>query len=382
MSSPYPAEQYRAFAADVRERLRACVLPEADAAEARGHLPRTVWRTLASEGLLDLPLEGADFVRSAVFLEELGRLGYAGARAAIGVHAFMAASYLAWFGNDAQRERYFAGMRDGTAIAALAITEDQAGSDLSGLQCTADARAVDNAWVVNGLKRFVSNGSQASLIVTLVRSNSQRHALGGCSLLLIDADAPGVTRTPLNLLGWKSADVCDIRFENVVVPRENLLGRADKAFTYLMRALDFERMVAGMLALGGAAHSIRLVDRFVRQRMVRGAPLSANQSVRHELADLIAELRLLRSFGYQLAMQYAGGKLGSGDASILKLRSTELARRAAHLCAQFHGARGYLSESEVARLYRDATAGTIAAGASELVREIIFDSVDSEALLD
>ncbi|AJK46611.1 acyl-CoA dehydrogenase family protein [Burkholderia plantarii] len=380
MSSPYPAESYRTFAGEVRERLRACLLPEAEGAEARGHLPRATWRTLAGEGLLDLPLEGEGFVRSAVFLEELGRLGYAGVRAAIGVHAFMAASYLAWFGSEAQRERYLARMRDGTAVAALAITEDQAGSDLSNLQCLAESDG--DAWRVNGTKRFISNGSQASLIVALVRSNAQRHALGGCSLLLIDADAPGVTRTPLNLLGWRSADVCDIGFEQVAVPRENVLGKPDKAFTYLMRCLDFERMVAGMLALGGAAHGIRLVDRFVRQRVVRGAPLSANQSVRHELAELIAELRLLRCFGYQLVLQYAGGRLGSGDASILKLRSTELAKRAAHRCAQFHGARGYLSESEVARLYRDATAGTIAAGASELVREIVFDSVDAEALLD
>ncbi|KAG8149058.1 acyl-CoA dehydrogenase family protein [Burkholderia catarinensis] len=380
MSSPYPAEQYHAFAAEVRERLRACLLPEAEAAEARGHLPRAVWRALASAELLDFPLEGEGFVRSAVFLEELGRLGYAGVRAAVGVHVFMAASYLAWFGNDAQRERYLARMRNGTAVAALAITEDQAGSDLSGLQCTAEAAG--DAWRINGTKRFISNGSQAALIVALVRSNAQRHALGGCSLMLVDADAPGVTRMPLNLLGWRSADVCDIRFENVAVPHDNVLGKTDKAFTYLMRCLDFERMVAGMLALGGAAYSIRLGDRFVRQRMVRSAPLSANQSIRHELADLIAELRLLRSFGYRLVQQYAGGKLGSGDAAILKLRSTELAKRAAHLGAQFHGARGYQSESDVARLYRDATAGTIAAGASELMREIIFDSVDSESLLD
>ncbi len=380
MSSPYPDESYRGLAAELRERLQACLLPEAEGAEARGHLPRAIWPALAAEGWLDLPLAGEGFVRSAVFLEELGRLGYAGVRASIGVHAFMAASYLAWFGDDAQRERYLARMRDGTAVAALAITEDQAGSDLSDLQCSAAASG--DGWRVNGTKRFVSNGSQATLIVALVRSNAQRHALGGCSLLVLDAEAPGVTRTPLNLLGWRSADVCDIRFEDVAVPRENTLGKPDKAFTYLMRCLDFERMVAGMLALGGAGCSIRLMNRFVRQRVVRGAPLSANQTIRHELVELIAELRLLRHFAYQLVQQYVGGRLGSGDASILKLRSTELAKRAAHLCAQFHGARGYLSESDVARLYRDATAGTIAAGASELVREIIFDSVDSEALLD
>ncbi|WP_244187096.1 acyl-CoA dehydrogenase family protein [Paraburkholderia steynii] len=355
-------------------------MPETEAAEVRGYLPSAIWRALADEGLLDLPLNGEDFVRSAVFLEELGRLGYAGVRASIGVHAFMAAAYLAWFGSEALRARYLARMRAGEAIAALAISEDQAGSDLSGLQCS--AQPANDGWLVDGIKRFVSNGSQAKLFVTLVKTQARRHALAGCSLLVIDAHAPGVTRTPLNLLGWKSADVCDVRFERVPVPRENLIGKADKAFRYLMQGLDFERMVAGMLALGGAAHSIRLLDRFVRQRIGHGAPLSVNQSIRHELADLIAELRLVRSFGYQVVTQHAEGRLGSGDASILKLRSTELARRAAGLCVQFHGARGYLSDSEVARLYRDASAGTIAAGASELMREMIFDSVDAEALLD
>ncbi|HBO7422956.1 TPA: acyl-CoA dehydrogenase [Pseudomonas aeruginosa] len=372
MSSPYLSDSHQAFAEEVRRTLRERLLPLAEAAEERGRLCEEAWQALADHGLLSLPQRGEGFLESAVFLEELGALGYAGVRAAIGVHAYMASAYLELFGNDEQRQRYLPAIRAGRTIAALAISEEQAGSDLSRMQCRA-VPGVDG-FVVHGGKRYIANGSRASLIVTLVRNGEGGHALGSSSLLLIDGDSPGLSRTPRPMLGWRSADVCDLDFNDVAVSAGNLLGKPGKALFYLMRGLDFVRLVAGLLALGGAGHSIRLLDGFVRRHQVQGAPLCDKQSVRHRLADLLGEHEMLRHYAYQLAWRHSQDRLDTRSACILKLRASELAVAAAQACAQLHGAQGYRIDCEVARLHRDALAGTIAAGASELMRDMIFDS--------
>ena len=372
MAKAFLTEEEQSFALQVRSILHSHVLPEADAAEERGYLSSVVWRALAEHGLLELPRQGPGFLKSAVFLEELGGLGYAGLRAAIGVHAYMASAYIAWFGSDEQRRRYLPGVGRGEAIAALAITEEQAGSDLSQLQC--QARATDEGFVVHGRKRWVANGSRASLIIMLVGSSTARHPLGGSSMLLIDANSPGISRSPQAMLGWRSGDICDLDFQQVKISRQDVLGRIGKGFLYLMQGLDFERLVAGFLALGGATHSIRVLTRFLGQRHVKCAPLSTYQSIRHRLADLLGEQQMLRCFAYQLARQYSAGQIETRDACILKLRSTELAREAALACTQYHGAQGYLRDSVVSRLCRDALAGTIAGGASEVMRDMISSS--------
>lgn len=372
MPSPYPSESHRKFALHVRQILHSQLLPLAEAAEARGHLCENAWQTLAEHGLLGLPQRGEGFLQSAVFLEELGALGYAGIRASVAVHAYMASAYLELFGSDEQRERYLPGIRQGRIITALAISEEHAGSDLSQMQCR--ARPSADGFIVEGGKRYIANGSRAALIVTLVRSGEGQHALGNSSMLLIDGDSPGLLRTARPMLGWSSADVCDLDFSQVAVPACNVLGKSGKALLYLMQGLDFERLVAGLLALGGANHSIRLLDGFVRQHQVQGSPLGDKQSVRHRLADLIGEQQILRHYAYQVAWQHSKGQLDTRSACILKLRATELALSAAQACAQLHGARGYQLNCEVARVYRDAMAGTIAAGASELMRDLIFDS--------
>ncbi|MCP1465529.1 acyl-CoA dehydrogenase family protein [Pseudomonas sp. S3E17] len=372
MPSPYLSDSHRNFALQVRQILQSQLLPIADAAEERGHLCENAWQTLAEHGLLGLPQRGEGFLESAVFLEELGALGYAGIRASVGVHAYMASAYLELFGSEEQIQRYLPGIRQGRIITALAISEEHAGSDLSQMQCR--ARPSANGFIVEGSKRYIANGSRASLIVTLVRSCEGQHALSSSSLLLIDGDSPGLVRTPHPMLGWCSADVCDLDFTHLVVPACNVLGKSGKGLLYLMQGLDFERLVAGLLALGGAHHSIRVLDGFVRRHQLQGRPLSDKQSVRHRLADLVGEQQILRHYAYQVAWQHSKGQLDTRSACILKLRATELALSAAQACAQLHGAQGYQLNSEVARVYRDAMAGTIAAGASELMRDMIFDS--------
>lgn len=373
--TPFLTAEHHEFRLRARAALSSAVLPHADAWEQQGYISRDGWRTLGEQGLLSLPLGGDGFLHSAVLLEELGRTGYAGVRAAVGVHAYMAPSYLELFGSAEQRSTYLPAVRGGHGVAALAISEADAGSDLRHLS----TRAVPleaGGYRVSGEKLYVANGAQADFFVVLVRTRETPAGRGltGASLLVVDGDAPGLTRARQPMLGWHSAGVCRISLDEVPVPQERLIGRADRALMYLMRALDFERLVAGLLAVGGVGHCLDLLNGFVRGHRVKEVPLSAHQAVRHRIADLVSEFEPLRQYAYHAAWLHREGRLDTRTASILKLRSTELAVAAAQACVQFHGARGYLSDSVVARLHRDAVAGTIAAGPSELLRDMVFET--------
>jgi len=356
------------FRQEVRSVLGTVVLPHADRWEQQGHVSADGWRALAEAGLLSLPHRGPGFLRSAVFLEELGRTGYAGVRASIGVHAYMAPAYLHLFGTESQRATWLRPDR----IAALAITEQNAGTDLS--QLSTVAKPDGDTHRLTGEKFYVANGSAADYFVVLARTRDggPTRGLSGASLLLVDGRSPGITRHRQRTLGWRAADTCRVSFDGVVAA--GVIGKPDRALMYLMPALDFERLVAGLLAVGGVQHCLDLVRSFARSHQVRGAALSANQAVRHRLADLDARLELVRAYAYRLVDEHCAGRLDTKAAAVLKLTATELAVTAAQVCVQYHGARGYDDDSVPARLYRDAVAGTIAAGASELMRDLIFES--------
>lgn len=364
----------------VRARFRAAlaevVLPNADEWEESRRIPAAGWRALADAGMLGMPLSGSGFTDSAILLEELGRTGYAGIRAGVAVHAFMAAHYLDRFGTPEQRAELLADVRAGRRVAALALSEPDAGTDLAAITTKADPDGA-GGYRLTGRKAHVANGSQAGFYVCLTRLRTiaaHPRSLAGCGLLLVDADAPGVRVTPEPMLGWRSADVCEVTFDDVPVPAGRVLGNPARTLSYLVDALDFERLAAGLLAAGGAAHCLALLDTFVREHHVGGRPLSANQVVRHTIADLAAELDLVRSYAHLAALRHACGQLDTTTAATLKLRATELAAAASRVCLQYHGARGYREGSAVARIHRDAAAGTIAAGANELLRDLVFDA--------
>jgi alkylation response protein AidB-like acyl-CoA dehydrogenase len=358
----------------VRSVLADVVLPYADGWETTGKIDRQGWRSLGDRGLLGLAHAGPEFVRSAIFLEELGRTGYTGVRAAIGVHAYMARSYLELFGDDEQRAAYLPAASKGQRIGALAITEDNAGSDLRNLSTRAEICA-DGNYRVTGSKSYVTNGSTADFFVTLVRTGSAPvgKVLSHASMLLIDADLPGITRHEQPLLGWRSADLCTVEFADVPVPASRLLGRPNQALRQLMKALDFERLIAGLLAVGGIGYCLDLLRAFVRDHRIGDSPMSAKQAVRQQVAELDCECELIRQYALHAARQQCLGRLDTRTTSILKLKSTELAVTAAQQCLMCHGARGYRQDSAVSRLYRDAIGGVIAGGVSELIRDMIYE---------
>jgi acyl-CoA dehydrogenase len=373
VTAPYLTAEHNEFRKRVRSELDAVILPHAARWERRGKLPRTAWRDLARRGLLSIGCTADDFLRGAIFLEELGRTGYSGIRAAIAVHAYMALSYIDLFGAEELRKAYLEGARRGDRIAALALSEAEAGSDLRHLRTTAEQTA-DGSYRVNGEKYYVTNGSQADFFVTLVRTREAlaSNALTGASLLIIDSAIEGISRFPQAMVGWQGADICRIEFADVSVPAGCLIGRPNSALLQLMQALNFERLVAGLLAVGAIAYSLDLLAAHVSNRHIQDAPLSAKQVLRHQMADFYADLEVVRHYAYHAAWLHSCGHLDSRTASILKLKATELAVAVAQKCVQYHGARGYVRDSAPARLYCDAIGGTIAGGPNELLRELIY----------
>jgi alkylation response protein AidB-like acyl-CoA dehydrogenase len=374
---PYLQAAHHQLRSEVRAALDRQVVPYAERWETARHIPREAWRALGGAGFFAFPPSGEGFLDTAVFLEELGRTGYSGIRSAVGIHAYMAPSYLELFGTPEQREAYLPGVRSGERIAALAITEEEAGTDMRGLRTRAEPDG-EGGYRVTGTKWYVANASHADFYVTALRTshhNSVGGDLAGLSLLVIDAALPGVTRSPAPLMGMNAADVCHVDFDAVPVRPGHLIGKAGRGMLHLMRALDFERLAVGLMAVGGGLYCVELLDRFVREHLVGGEPLSTRQAVRHRVAELMAELDTVRHYAYHAAWLHSRGCLDTGTASVLKLRATELAVQTAQTCVQYHGSRGFEEHSAAARLYREAIAGTITAGASEILRELIFEEL-------
>ncbi len=383
MESIYFTEQHQGFRKEIRDFLEGVVVPFASGWEAQRRVPREVWKSLGDRGLLGLlhsrEVGGSDrdLFSSVVFLEELGRTGFGGLRAAISVHAYMATYYLARSGGAALCQRYLAPAVAGDKIAALAVTEPVAGSDLASLASTVHKQS--DHFVLDGTKSMVSNGSSADFYVVLARSGTCSggpsgggRGAAGLSLFVVDADSPGITIDRTEPVGWRAADPATVRFAAVRVPLDQVVGRLGSGFYQLMRGFQLERVVAAVLALGGADRSLQLTREHLVRRAAFGARLADLQAVRHRVADLATDLAAARELVYHAVWRYQSDDLGSvRECSMAKLCATELATQMADTSLQFHGAHGYLDGTEVARIFRDARAATIAAGPSEVMRDII-----------
>jgi acyl-CoA dehydrogenase len=404
-SSPYLTAEHEEFRTAVRTFFGKEVVPYAAEWEERRRVPRSAWRALGAEGLLGLNHQASvggthrDIFHSVVFLEELGALGFGGLRFAVALHAYMATSYLATNGSPDLQQRYLRPAVAGEAVAALAITEPQAGSDLSGLAAT--AREDGDCFVVDGEKRFVVNGCFADFFVTAVRTGrpapSGTSAGGGgarggggsgggagaarrttsqgdLSLLIVDRGTPGLEVLPNDSVAWRASGMADLVFRGVRVPAARLVGRRNSGFLQIMRNMQLERLAAGISAVGDAAHCLDLTWRFLKRRAAFGSALSSKQAVRHRLADLLTEVEATRRLTHHAAWSWARDPLAITECSMAKLKATELARTVAEECQHLHGAEGFREGSPLVRIVHDARAATVAAGASEVMRDIIAQS--------
>lgn len=360
------------FREQVRKTLHRVVAPRAQAAERSGCLPRSVWLELGQAGLLASPHSGPDFPRTGIILEELGRLGHCGIRASLAVSAYMAGYYLDRFAATELAELVLAPARAGAAILSLAISEATSGTDLRGVD-TVLRRQPNGEHILTGTKSYVANGCSADFFLVIARDADQPPHIGalGLSMIVVGGDQPGVERARWDADVWRSADLATVAFHDVTIAPSRFVGRKGRAGWLLAEALEFERLVAGLLALGGVGATLAELRDWLNTREVAGAALAANSSIRQRAGQLWAEYVTVRACAADaVAAQTEGRRIGT-IATALKWCATELDKRAAAMSVQLHGAHGFARASPVARHARDAAAATVAGGASEHLLDVL-----------
>ena len=351
------------------------VNPYVPAWEAAGEFPsHQVFKQLGDLGLLGLKYPeafggaGLDFSYSAVMAEALGVCGCGGVPMAIGVQTDMATPALARFGSDELRRDYLAPTIRGDMVACLGVSEPGGGSDVAAIKTTARAEGGD--WVINGTKMWITNGLKADWCCLLANTDDGP-AHRNKSLIVLPMDAPGISKQKIHKIGMHSSDTAQLFFDNVRVPRRNLIGEEGKGFTYQMMQFQEERLWA-------AASSLRTFDRLIdatidytRQRQAFGHSVLDNQVVHFRLAELRTEVEALRALTWSAIEQYVAGQDVTRLASMAKLKCGRLARELADSCLQYWGGMGFTADNPVSQFYRDGRLTSIGGGADEVMLGII-----------
>jgi acyl-CoA dehydrogenase len=372
--SLYFTDEHELFRQSVRQFIEKEVIPNTEAWETARRIPVSIFQRMGELGFLGLPFaeayggSEADFWFSVVFLEELARCGMGGFTTAVSVHQYMAINHIAKAGSESLKMKYLAPAIAGQKVAALAITEPDTGSDVSAIRTS--ARRVGEEYVISGAKTFISNGTYGDFVTLTVKTKPEAGA-NGISLIVVDLDSPGVSRTKLNKMGWHSSDTAEIRFDEVRVPAENLIGVENSGFYYLMESLQLERLVAGIMAVSGAAVALEWTLTYLQEREAFGKPIGKFQAIRHQIADVATEIEMARQFVYHTCWLFAQGEVVVKECSMAKLYTSEMQKRVIDTCLQYFGGYGYIEDYPICRAYRDARVGTIAGGTSEIMREII-----------
>jgi alkylation response protein AidB-like acyl-CoA dehydrogenase len=311
-----------------------------------------------------------DFRYEQVMIEENLRYGDIGFFNTL--HSRLVGPYLGELGNDEQKQRFLPRCVSGDCILAIAMTEPGAGSDLAGMKTRAEDRG--DHWVINGSKTYISNGQIADLIIVAARTVPDKtHGLG---LFLVEADMPGFKRgRNLKKIGLKAQDTSELFFDNVKVPKENVLGDPTRGFYYLTQFLAEERLITATQCITNAQVAFDLTYDYITNRRVFGRPLGALQNARFKMAEMRAQIDVLQTFIDHCVTQHNAGKLTPQMAAEGKLLASELEGRVVDECLQMHGGAGYMEEFRISRMFTDARVSRIYAGASEVMKEIIARGV-------
>ncbi len=372
----YFRDEHELFRSAVRRFVEEEIVPNVDEWEERGEIPRSLFRHLGELGFLgvEYPPEfgggGADFWMTVVLAEEMARCRAGGVAFSVIVHTDMSSPWLARLGTTEQKSRYLPAITSGEKVCALAITEPGAGSDMAGISTRAERDGDD--WVLNGSKTFTTNGVYGDLYFVSARTGREGPRHRQLSQLLVERDTPGLTVTKkLDKTGMLSSDTAEIVFEDARVPASNLLGEENRGFHQLASGLQRERLLAAVLSISASAQALEDTGAHLRQRVAFDRPLSDLQALRHRFADALARLEAARRLTYHAASMFARGEEAEVEVSMAKLHATEVANMVAYEAVQMHGGYGYIRETPVERFARDYRLWTIAAGSSEIMREII-----------
>ncbi|MGK0500900.1 MAG: alkylation response protein AidB-like acyl-CoA dehydrogenase [Oceanicoccus sp.] len=342
-------------------------------------IPKSAWQTLGAAGLLgiDMPEQygGADAKMEIcqMAIQEMARQNFNGLACGYGVHANICMPYILHIGNEAQRQKWLPSMISGDCIAAIAMTEPGAGSDLAGMRTT--AKRTDEGWLINGSKIFITNGINAGMVIVCAKTDISAGAKG-VSLFLVDTSLPGfATGKSIEKMGQHSSDTAELFFSDLLIPNDALLGEENKGFMYLMQELPRERLGVAAQALGATIGAMELTIDYVLERKAFGQRIADFQNTRFKLAECKAEVEMAQAYLDHLVDKYNAGKMTTVDAAIIKLKLTEMQCKITNECLQLFGGYGYTTEYPIARFYVDARVQTIYAGTSEIMKDVIARSI-------
>jgi len=371
-------EEHRIFRETFRKFLEKEIVPYVDQWEEEGIVPRWAWKKLGENGFLCTAVsveyggQDADFLYSAILIEEMARANFYGLSARL--HSDVAVPYLLQLASNEQKKKYLPGCIAGDILMAIAMTEPQAGSDLAGIKTTAAEE--NDTFVLNGQKTFISNGINCDLVIVAAKNPKETNPHDAVDLFLVEAGTSGFEKGKLlKKIGWRSQDTAELFFHDCRIPKENRLGAKGSGFKNLMKNLQQERLICTIGAMTAAEFMLAETIKYCRQREVFGKPLTKFQNTQFVLAEMATEIKIGRTFVDQLIVEHWQKNSVVIDVSMAKFWITEMAWRVADRCLQLFGGYGYCEEYPIARAWRDIRITRILAGSNEIMKQIIAKAI-------
>jgi|TARA_B110000914_G_scaffold52875_1_gene45517 acyl-CoA dehydrogenase len=375
-------EEQNMFRDAYRKFLEAEIVPNMEKWQEQGIVDREAFKKAGDQGFLMIwpdqqygGLGDSDFRFEQIIMEETHRVGCASWLNTL--HSRLVGSYFEHIGNDEQKQRFLPGCIKGEKILAIAMTEPDAGSDLAGMRTT--LREDEDHFILNGSKTYISNGINADYVVVAGKSDPENnpHAM---TLCVVERGMEGFERgRNLDKMGMKAQDTAELFFNNVIIPKENVLGEVGRGFFYLMQGLAEERLIAAVGSIASARRAFNLTREFVMERKVFGKPLSYMQNTQFKMAEMDTEIEIVEVFIDHLVAEHNEDRLTANMAAKAKLQSTEIEWKMLDLGVQLHGGAGYMKEYPICNMFTDARINRILAGSSEIMKLIISRDIFSES---
>ena len=370
--------EHEAFRETVRKFYAKEVVPNIEKYEQQQHVDRELWNKAGTMGLLCATMpeayggSGVDRLYSMILIEEQA---YAmDSSTGFSLHSDIVANYINNFGNEAQKHYWLTRMASGETVTAIAMTEPSTGSDLQAVRTTAVLDGDD--YIINGSKIFITNGYLCDMAVVVCKTGDTDKGSANLSLIIVEADRVGFSKgKPLNKIGMKGQDTCELFFDHVRVPKENLLGMEGMGFMMLMKELAWERMLVAIICQAGAEAALAHTVQYTKERKAFGKTVSSFQNTRFKLAELRTEIDFCRAYLDRCMQLQLEESLGIDAAAAAKYKISEMFSKVIDECLQLHGGYGYMLEYPIARAYLDNRANRIYAGTNEIMKELISRSL-------
>ena len=372
MNNPYFLEEHDMLREQVARFVEKEIVPNGETWEKDGSVPRELLHHMGELGFLGLMHEekyggsAMDVRAAAVLAEELGRSSFAGVTITALVHTNMASPHLANAGSEEQKQKYIPDCISGKKITAICVTEPAAGSDVAGIKTRAVKDGDD--YIINGSKIFITNGVLGDVYFVAAKTDPEAKGSRGISMFIVEKGTPGFTvGRSLKKHGWRSSDTAELFFDNVRVPASSMLGEENKGFYAIMKNFQHERIMLAAMGVGEAQKAIDLTLENVKNRPAFGGTLWDKDIIRDRLARSQTKVDMARNYLYYVCWLDAQGADNIKEVSMLKAYACDITNEVMYDCLQMHGGMGFMEESTIERMYRDARVLPIGGGASEVM---------------